>query len=418
VGADKYTFVVTTEGPVAFIPNAMLYSMPLSAAGLAKYGNGLYNIDPATCISCGPYILKTFDPTAEVVLVPNTKYTAPYKPSIQYQVSKIYAGAEFLPLLDTGAVDYNATNALSKTDLALAKTTPKLSKLAPYINPQDFRVYYVFFKTKAAPFNNLKVRQAFAHACDRNSIISALLPGLAIPAYGYLMDGYPFAVSEPLEKYTNYDPDLAQRLLAEAGYPKGKNFPTVTFSYPADTGAIDGLTVGSVVQALSAGWNSVLFGGNSTLLLEELDTSTFYTKMEAQPETQIEMGFVSYGMDYFDASNMLSVYKAGGRHDWDNAQYDNLLAQGAAEFNKAKRQEIYTEAQVLQTSQAPAVFIFHGLDAYLMWPYVQGPALAKNYLGYDGLQWPGFFPFSTYQEGIYIGNDVGSYPRQGESGLI
>jgi ABC-type transport system substrate-binding protein len=418
VGADKYTFVVTTEGPVAFIPNAMLYSMPLSAAGLAKYGNGLYNIDPATCISCGPYILKTFNPTAEVVLVPNTKYTAPYKPAIQYQVAKIYAGTDFLPLLDTGAVDYNSTNALSKTDLALAKSTPKLSSLKPYINPQDFRIYYVFFKTKAKPFNNLKVRQAFAHAVNRDAIISAVLPGLAIPAYGYLMDGYPFAVSEPLEKYTNYDPELAQKLLAEAGYPKGKNFPSVTFSYPADTGAIDSLTVGSVVQALSAGWNSDLFGGNSTLLLEELDTSTFYTKMEAQPETQIEMGFVSYGMDYFDASNMLSVYKAGGRHDWDNAEYDNLLAQGAAEFNKAKRQEIYTEAQVLQTSQAPAVFIFHGLDAYLMWPYVQGPALAKNYLGYDGLQWPGFFPFSTYQEGIYIGNDVGSYPRQGESGLI
>ena len=50
VGKNKYTFVVTTEGPVAYIPNAMLYSMPLSAAGLAKYGNGLYNINPATCI--------------------------------------------------------------------------------------------------------------------------------------------------------------------------------------------------------------------------------------------------------------------------------------------------------------------------------------------------------------------------------
>ncbi|HUC13998.1 MAG TPA: peptide ABC transporter substrate-binding protein [Acidimicrobiales bacterium] len=417
VGADKYTFVVTTEGPIAFIPNAMLYSMPLSAAGLAKYGNGLYNINPATAISCGPYILKTFDPTAEVVLVPNTKYTAPYKPAVQYLVSKI-STADYLSLLDTGAVDFNATQALSKTDLAAAKTFPKLSKLTPAINPQDFRVYYVFFKTKAAPFNNLKVRQAFAHSADRKSIIGALLPGLAIPAYGYLMDGYPFAVSTPLEKYTNYDPELAQKLLAEAGYPKGKGFPSVTFSYPASTGAIDSLTTGSVVQALSAGWNSVLFGGSSTLLLEELETSTFYSKMEKQPETEIEMGFVSYGMDYFDASNMLSVYKAGGRHDWDNAKYDNLLAQGAAEFNKAKRQEIYTEAQVLQTSQAPAVFVFHGLDAYLTWPYMQGPALAKNYLGYDGLQWPGFFPFSTYQEGIYIGNDVGSYPRQNERGLL
>ena len=82
---------------------------------------------------------------------------------------------------------------------------------------------------------------------------------------------------------------------------------------------------------------------------------------------------------------------------------------------QAKRQEIYTEAQTLLTYDAPAVFIFHGLDKYLMWPYMQGPALAKNYLGYNGLQWPGFFPFSTYQEGIYIGNNVKQYPRQSES---
>ncbi len=69
-GKDKYTFVVTTEAPVAFIPYAMLYSMPLSAAGLAKYGNGLYNVNPATAISMGPYVLKSFNPTTEVVLGP------------------------------------------------------------------------------------------------------------------------------------------------------------------------------------------------------------------------------------------------------------------------------------------------------------------------------------------------------------
>ena len=291
VGSNKYTFVVTTEGPVAFIPNAMLYSMPLSAAGLAKYGNGLYNINPATCISCGPYILKTFNPTSEVVLTPNPKYSAPYRPYITHQKAKIYAGADYLPLLDTGVVDFNAAQALSRTDLAIAKKTPKLSKVTPATNPQDFRVYYVFFKTKAKPFNNLKVRQAFAHSVDRNQIINALLPGLAVPAYGYLMEGYPFAVSQPLEPDTNYDPAKAQKLLAEAGYPKGSGFPTVTFSYPAAVGAMDSTTTGLVAQALSQNWNQVLFGGSSTLLLSELDTSTFYTKMEALP-TQVEMGFV------------------------------------------------------------------------------------------------------------------------------
>jgi ABC-type transport system substrate-binding protein len=268
------------------------------------------------------------------------------------------------------------------------------------------------------PFSNLKVRQAFAHACNRDAIISALLEPLATPAYGYLMSGYPFAIDEPLEKYTNYDPSLAQKLLAEAGFPGGKGFPEVTFSYAAAVGAIGPLITGSVVQALAANWNEVLFGGNSTLLLNELDFATFYKKMETLPDTEIEMGFTSYGMDYFDASNMLGVYKGGGRHDWDNTQYDDLLAQGQAAFNHNKRQEIYTEAQTLLTSQAPAVFVFHGLGGYLMWPYVQGPTLARNYLGYDGIQWPGFYPHSTNQQGLYIANNVGSYPRQGESGLI
>jgi oligopeptide transport system substrate-binding protein len=231
------------------------------------------------------------------------------------------------------------------------------------------------------------------------------------------MDGYPFAISQPLEKYTNYDPDLAKKLMAEAGYPNGKGFPTVTFSYPAGNASLDSTSVELVVQALSDNFNNVLFGGNSTLLLSEMDSSTFYTKMEALP-TQVEMGFVSYGMDYFDASNMLSVYKGGGRHDWDNAQYDDLLAQGAAAFEKAKRQAIYTQAQILLTSQAPGVFVFHGLDAYLMWPFLQGSALAKNYLGYTGLQWPGFATDSTNMQDLYVANNVHKYPRASESSFL
>jgi ABC-type transport system substrate-binding protein len=421
VGSNKYTFVVTTEGPVAFIPVAMLYSMPLSAAGLAKYGSGLYNINPATSITCGPYVLKTFSPTAEVVLAPNKKYTGPFKPPIQYQIGKIYNGADELPLFETGAIDWTGPGTpLTPTQLQIAKSTPSLSHLTPNVNPQDFRIYYVFFQCTKPPFNNVKVRQAFAHAVNRTQIIDALLKPLAIPAYGYLMPGYPFAVSEPLEKYTNYDPAMAQKLLAEAGFPNGKGFPTITFSYPSGPSGLNPLLVETIVQALSDAWNTTLFGGNTTLLLQELDTTDFYTKMEAKPDTQLQMGFITYGMDYFDASNMLSVYKSeamGGRHDWNNAQYDNLLAQGAAEFNTAKRQEIYTEAQTLMTKEAPAVFIWHGLYAYLNWPYLQGPALAPNYLGYSGLEWPQFATFSTNQEQLYIGTTSKHYPRAGESGL-
>jgi ABC-type transport system substrate-binding protein len=422
VGSNKYTFVITTEGPIAYIPYAMLYAMPLSAAGLAKYGNGLYNVNPATVITCGPYAMKTFDPTAMVVLTPNTKYTAPFKPYIQYQIGKIYAGAPELPLFQTGQIDWTGpVQPLDKTDLEIAAKTPLVSKLKPEVNPQDFRVYYIFFQCTKAPFNNMKVRQAFAHAVDRNTLINALLKPLAIPAYGYLMPGYPFAVTEPLEKYTNYSPGLAQSLLKQAGFPGGKGFPTITLSYPSTPSGLNPTLTSNVVQAVASNWNRVLFGGKDVIKLKEMDTTTFYNKMEAKPDTEIQMGFSTYGMDYFDASNMLGVYKSeamGGRHDWNSARYDSLLAQGAAEFNTTKRQEIYTEAQMLLTSEAPAVFLWHGLYGYLKWPYVEGPAFNKNYLGYTGMEWPLFVPFSTNQENVWIGNNTRGWPRANESGVI
>jgi ABC-type transport system substrate-binding protein len=127
--------------------------------------------------------------------VPNPKYNAGYKLAHPVPDRQDLCRADYLPFLETGAVDYNPDIGLSKTDLAIAKATPRINKLTPYLNPVDFRIYYVFFKTKAKPFNNLKVRQAFAHSCDRDAIISALLAPLATPAYGYLMPGYPFAIT-------------------------------------------------------------------------------------------------------------------------------------------------------------------------------------------------------------------------------
>jgi ABC-type transport system substrate-binding protein len=130
------------------------------------------------------------------------------------------------------------------------------------------------------------------------------------------------------------------------------------------------------------------------------------------------MGFVSYGMDYFDASNMLSVYKSGGRHNWDNSQYDGLLAKGAAESQTSKRQDIYTQAQMLLTQDAPAVFIFHLLYGYYYAPYMKGTALAKNKDGYDGIQWPGFGATSNSLQDLYVADNVGSWPRQPQTGLF
>jgi oligopeptide transport system substrate-binding protein len=406
-GSDKHTLVITTEGPIAYIPSAVLYTTPLSAAALNKYGSGSYNINPATCVTCGPYKLTKFDPTATIILSPNKKYTGPYKPPIDALVGKIYAGGDMLPRFQTGEID---TISLTPLDLKIAAKSSRTKDLHLYKNPNDFEIWYTFFDTKKAPFNNVKVRQALAHCVDRDTLIKSLLAPLATPAYGYLTPGYPFAVTDPLKPLTNYDPEKAKSLLAAAGFPGGKGFPKVTFSWWANAVS----NTESVVQALTQNWNKVL---GINIQLQELDKTTFYDRMNKVP-TQIQMGFVSYGMDYFDASNMLSVYKSGGRHNWDNSQYDGLLAKGAAESQTSKRQDIYTQAQILLTQDAPAVFIFHLLYGYYYAPYMKGSALAKNKDGYDGIQWPGFGATSNSLQDLYVADNVGSWPRQAQTGLF
>lgn len=69
------------------------------------------------------------------------------------------------------------------------------------------------------PFDNLKVRQAIAHAIDRQAIIDGAMFGFGTPIGSHFAPHNP-AYEELVETYP-YDPEMAKQLLAEAGYPDG-----------------------------------------------------------------------------------------------------------------------------------------------------------------------------------------------------
>ena len=108
-------------------------------------------------------------------------------------------------------------------------------------------------------------------------------------------------------------------------------------------------------------------------------------KLNAKP-TAIPFGWNSYGMDYFDASNMLGVWKGGGRHNWNNAQYDNLLKQAGPETDQTKRNGLYADAQKLLTTDASSLFVYYQLHGYYYQPFFKGDALDKDKYGYDGIE--------------------------------
>ncbi len=85
---------------------------------------------------------------------------------------------------------------------------------------------YIVFNTTIKPLDNSKVRQAISLAIDRETLCKIVLKGSSEPTRNLTpkFDDYSYGKNLIL-----FDPENAKKLLAEAGYPDGKGFPTLKY---------------------------------------------------------------------------------------------------------------------------------------------------------------------------------------------
>src|SRR6185369_9727803 len=95
------------------------------------------------------------------------------------------------------------------------------------LDPFD-TIYFYRFNVKRKPFDDVRVRRALTLSIDREQIVKNVTLGGEQPAYSLVppnMLGY-------VSKHTFHeDVAEARRLLAAAGYPEGRGFPTVELLY-------------------------------------------------------------------------------------------------------------------------------------------------------------------------------------------
>jgi len=396
VGGDKYQFVVETVEPTPWLPKMMLYSWPLSKAGLDKYGSGAYNTNPATCISCGPYVLEEWSPDRRFVVKANPKYTGKLKPLVNRQIVNVVSGGSDMARYQAGEVDTITVS--SPADVKLITDNPDL-KSQMKTAAGDFATFYLFFDVNTKPWDNMKVRQAFAKAVDREAIAKSIMGPMAKPAYSYLMPGFPDSDPEKLKSLQMFDPAKAKALLAEAGYPNGQGFPKVTLMVRGGANAMEA----AVVQAAVASINQTL---GVQVDMQTKDKAAFYQDVSAKP-TKVPFGWISYGMDYFDATNMLGVWLTGGRHSWSNKEFDKLVKEGGRiTDDPEKRSAAMKQAEKILVEEAPAIFVYHALQVQLHKPYRKGTHLGKNKYGYDGVQFGAEGTNGLGLNTLYIGKEV------------
>jgi peptide/nickel transport system substrate-binding protein/oligopeptide transport system substrate-binding protein len=375
-GANEFELIFETVNPAPYLPAKLLYSPPLSKAALETHGP-LYNSNPETSVSSGPFILTEWVRDQRMVYERNEAYTGPWEVPLQKIIQKFAAPAQSFTLYETDEIDFMEGPA--PAELELMQADPETESQI-FQGVGDFACLYFFFDVTTAPFDNKLVRQAFSHVIDRDAMKQQIWGPQANAAPSFLAPGFPASNTEELAGIQNFDPELGKQLLAEAGYPDGEGFPELVMTVRGGGTPIEVATT----QAYGTMLKTHL---NINVEIQTMDRNAFYADMKT-----IQFGWVSYGMDFFDPSNMLSVWKTGGRHPWTNADYDQLYDE-ASNFlgDPEERINMFKEVERILVEDVPAVFTYFVTPIQLIKPYVGGPALEADVNGIAAWHWPGFF---------------------------
>jgi ABC-type oligopeptide transport system substrate-binding subunit len=400
---EAHTLQIETQQPAPFLPSMMIFSQGMQKKALESKG-GLYNSDTATSVSSGPFVLKEWRKGDRVVYEANPKYKGTNKPIIQRIINIGAAPAANFASYQAGELDFVPGPRLGPADNEIIANDAKLAK-ETHPHYGDFRTDYLFFDNQNPPFNNVKVRQAFSHIVPRDDLIKQIIkPTQGIPAYSFLMPGFPAANSDALKGIQNYDPVMAKQLLADAGFPDGKGFPKLTLWLRNEPPVRQ-----AVAQAIAA---SIKQNLGIDVDVSNKENKTFTDAMNAKPP-QIQFGMVNYGFDYLDPFNMLSVWQGDGRHNWKNAEFDAQIKK-AASFtgDPAARVKMFQDAEKLLVSDVGGVFIYHRTVADLYRPYLKGSELEPDKNGFAAMHWPGYANMSTLVGSMYVTKDVVSSGRK------
>lgn len=217
------------------------------------------------------------------------------------------------------------------------------------------------FNVAEEPFDDPRVRQAFAHAIDEQSIVDLALFGTGgVTAVGTTIpSGNYYALEQ--NPYLGRDLERARALLAEAGYPDGFTFDlyiTSTYDFlrdPAEVIQSNLADIGVTANIVMEDW---------TIYLPTVTTDRNYqatilgSSGQADPDAFLYTPFHSTS--------------GGNYYNFSDARVDELLVQGRQEADPERRREIYLEAQERILELSPHVFLFHSAQYSANRPHVEG----------------------------------------------
>ncbi|MSQ15023.1 MAG: peptide ABC transporter substrate-binding protein [Dehalococcoidia bacterium] len=305
----------------------------------------------------GAFKLAKWQIGEKIVLERNSGFHL--EPAKLTRVNFILAGGSAMTMYENKEIDVTG---VSINDIDRVRD-PANSLNKELIESPDLSVGYIGFNNTKPPFDDIKVRQAFNYAADKDKIIQVLYKGLVQKANGPLPPGIP-GYNTSL-KPIPFDPEKAKQLLKESKYGGPSGLPTITLSIPGSTA-----TPPPFSEVLREQWKTNL---GIAIKIQQIEWATFLEDVKKGSYQMFQEGWIA---DYPDPEDFLDILfhsKSNNNNGrYSNPQVDRLLEQARVEENIDKRLKSYQEIEQTIVNEAPWLPLWYGKSYILVKPHVKG----------------------------------------------
>lgn len=358
---DDKTLEVKLEHPTAYFLALCAHQSAFPVNEKIVSGDKEWATKTDEIVGNGPFKMQEWEHNSKITVVKNDQY---------WDKDNVKADKVEMPLIDnmSTAVSMFDNGELDFVYNPPAADTERLEKEGKLRQDKNDGTYFYEFNTKAAPFDNPKVRKAFALALNREEIIKNVMHGRNTPAYGWVPKGIEdTAAGKDFQEVSGdlFKEDVAEakKLLAEAGYPDGQGLPPVTL---LDNTNEDHKAIAEAVQEM---WKKNL-GVNV-----ELQNQEWKVYLQTRKTGQQQIARAGWVGDYLDPMTFMDYLLSTGTNNYgkySNPQYDALVKQAQQSNDPQVRMKAMHDAEKIAMEDMGVLPVYFYTTAIAQNPKLKG----------------------------------------------
>ncbi|MGM8215748.1 peptide ABC transporter substrate-binding protein [Bacillaceae bacterium W0354] len=366
-------FKVTLEAPTGFFLNLIANPAFFPVNHKVAQENPKWHTEADTFVSNGPFKLKEWKHEESFVFEKNPEY---------WDADTVKLDEVHWAMVNDSNTEYQMyqTGELDSSGIPSDLSEQLLDGDDVFYEDQA-GVYFYRFNVTMEPFQNKKIRKAFAMAINQQDVVDYITKNLEKPAYGFVSYGFTDANGNDFREHNGdlikFDPDMAKQLLEEGMEEEGySELPPVTISYNTSD------THKAIAEYMQQQYLEVLG------LEVELSNTEWNVFLQDQKDLNLQFSRSSFLADYGDPVNFLESFitdSSMNRMGWSNDRYDELITLSKNEADDEKRYEYLYEAEQILFEEMPLFPIHFYNQILLQNPDVTG--VVRHPVGYLELKW-------------------------------